>query len=333
MLCLVGFLNTAVAHAATVELPAGGDLQAAINAARPGDTILLTAGVTYIGNFVLPVKSGSDYITIRTADRAGQPAASVRVWPSHSNLLAKIRSNNSAAALRTAPGAHHWRLQLLEFPSTFEGYGDILQIGDGSHAQNTLAKVPYAIELDRLFIHGDSVMGQKRGVALNAADVRIRNCYISDIKAVGMDAQAIGGWNGPGPFVIENNYLEASGENFLLGGSDPGVPNLVSENVTFRHNYVSRPMSWRDPILPAPAQSRGRAQRRWFSRRRTIHLPDRRSRPGRRGRSRAFERDGGVQGEPSDNRPRFGSGGMQFLTRSTTLSTAAPRAVARSIGP
>ena len=251
-LCSVGLLNPGVAEAATVELPAGGDLQAAINAARPGDTILLTAGVTYIGNFVLPVKSGADYITIRTAEMAGQPPASVRVWPSHSNVLAKIRSNNSAAALRTAPGAHHWRLQLLEFPSTFEGYGDILQIGDGSHAQNALAQVPYAIELDRLFIHGDSVMGQKRGVALNAADVRIRNCYISDIKAVGMDAQAIGGWNGPGPFVIENNYLEASGENFLLGGADPGVPNLVSENVTFRHNYVSRPMSWRDPVLPAP---------------------------------------------------------------------------------
>ena len=253
LLCLGGFLDAGVAHAATVELPPGGDLQAAIDAARPGDTILLTAGATYIGNFVLPVKTGSEYITIMTVPAAGQPSANTRVLPSHAGLLARIRSSNSAAAVRTAPGAHHWRLQLLEFPSTFEGYGDILQIGDGSNEQSTIAQVAYAIELDRLFIHGDRAMGQKRGVALNAADVRIRNCYISDIKAVGIDAQAIGGWNGPGPFVIENNYLEASGENFLLGGADPGIPNLVSENVTFRHNYVSRPLSWRDPVIAAPA--------------------------------------------------------------------------------
>lgn len=255
LLCSVGFATPGVVDASTVEVKAGGDLQAAINAAQPGDTILLTAGATYVGNFVLPVKIGAQYITIRTADRPGQPGATTRVIPAHAALLAKIRSNNSSAALRTAPGAHHWRLQLLEFASNMEGYGDILQIGDGSEAQTTLAQVPYAIEIDRLFIHGDPVMGQKRGIALNAADVRIRNCFISDIKAVGMDAQAIGGWNGPGPFVIENNYLEASGENVMLGGSDPAINNLVSEDIVFRHNYVSRPMSWRDPILPAPANA------------------------------------------------------------------------------
>ena len=255
LLCSMGFLNPGVVDAATVEVKAGGDLQAAINAAQPGDTILLTAGATYVGNFELPVKIGADYITIRTADRPGQPGATTRVIPAHASLLAKIRSNNAAAALRTAPGAHHWRLQLLEFASNMEGYGDILQIGDGSEAQTTSAQVPFAIELDRLFIHGDRVFGQKRGIALNAADVRIRNCHISDIKAVGMDAQAIGGWNGPGPFLIENNYLEASGENVILGGSDPAIPNLVSEDVVFRHNYVSRPMSWRDPLLPTPANA------------------------------------------------------------------------------
>ncbi len=248
MVCLHGMSL----DASTIQVNAGGDLQAAINAAQPGDTISLATGATFVGNFVLPVKTGTAFITIRTAARAGLPDASTRVSPSHAPFLAKIRSNNSAAAIRTAPGAHHWRLELLEFPSTFEGYGDILQLGDGSSAQNQLWQVPYALELDRLYIHGDAVMGQKRGVALNAADVMIRNCYISEIKAVGFDAQAIGGWNGPGPFLIENNYLEASGENLLLGGSDPGIPNLVSENVTFRHNYVSRPMSWRDPVLPTP---------------------------------------------------------------------------------
>ena len=259
LLCALSLARVQPAHAATITVWTGDSLQAAINAAQPGDTIELQPGATFTGNFVLPVKPGSAFITIRTADQTGLPAAGARVLPIHAPLLATIRSGNAAAALRTAPGAHHWRLMLLEFSSNHEGYGDIIQIGDGSSAQNQPAHVPHSIELDRLYIHGDPLMGQKRGIALNGAGVTIRNCYISDIKAVGIDTQAIGGWNGPGPFTIENNYLEASGENILLGGADPSIPGLVSEQVIVRANHVTRPMAWRDPIVPAPTGVSGSA--------------------------------------------------------------------------
>jgi hypothetical protein len=105
--------------------------------------------------------------------------------------------------------------------------------------------VPYEIDVDRVYIHGDSVVGQKRGIALNGRAVTVRNSYISDIKYTAQDSQAIGGWNGPGPYLIENNYLEASGENFLIGGADPAIPNLVAEDVVFRRNHVAKPMTWR----------------------------------------------------------------------------------------
>src|SRR4029078_7991276 len=124
--------------------------------------------------------------------------------------------------------AHHWRVMFVEFPSTKEGFGDIIQIGDGSNAQSDLSQVPYEITFDRVYVHGDRIYGQKRGIALNARSVAIRNCYISEIKAVGMDSQAIGGWNGPGPFSIENNHLEASTEAFMLGGAGPRHPNPVT---------------------------------------------------------------------------------------------------------
>ena len=51
--------------AATVTVPAGGDLQQALNAARPGDTILLEPGATYVGNFFLPSKVGDDMAIVR----------------------------------------------------------------------------------------------------------------------------------------------------------------------------------------------------------------------------------------------------------------------------
>ena len=132
-----------------------------------------------------------------------------------------------------------------------------MQIGDGSSAQNSLDKVPHDFVLSHLYIHGDPMWGQKRGIALNAAAVTIRDSHISDCKGVGQDTQAIGGWNGPGPYTIENNYLEAAGENVMFGGADPAIANLVADGITFRGNYLSRPMAWRDPILRTPTVTDG----------------------------------------------------------------------------
>src|SRR5262245_51849747 len=53
---------------ATITVRRDGDLQAALDQARPGDVIVLEAGATYTGNFVLPAKDGSSTqpITIRS---------------------------------------------------------------------------------------------------------------------------------------------------------------------------------------------------------------------------------------------------------------------------
>lgn len=244
----------APARAAVRSVHDGDNLQAVLDAAQAGDEIRLDAGAKFTGNFILPVHGGTDFITIRTALPDGTPPIDgQRVSPETAAGFARIASPNTGAALRTAPGARYWRVMLVEFPGNPGGYGDIIQLGDGSSAQNQLAQVPVSLVLDRVYVHGDPLVGQKRGIAVNAADVTIRNSWISDIKAYGIDSQAIGGWNGPGPLLIENNYLEASTENFMLGGSDPAIPGLVTSDVTFRYNYLTRPLAWRDPIIPAPA--------------------------------------------------------------------------------
>ena len=238
-------VGVAPAAGATITVSAGADLQAAINNAKPGDTLLLQAGATFVGNYILPVKSGTAYITIRSAAAdALLPVATARIDPTFAALLPKIQSPNSLAAMATAPGAHNYRLQCLEFLANDQGLGDVVQLGDGSSAQKTLTTVPHDLVVDRVYIHGDSTFGQKRGIALNSATTTIVNSYIAGIWADGQDSQAICGWNGPGPFTINNNYLEAASENFLLGGSDPSIPNLVPSNITFTQNYLSKPLAW-----------------------------------------------------------------------------------------
>jgi hypothetical protein len=239
-------LSPARGEAATHTVPAGGDLQATLNQAQPGDVILLTAGATYTGNFRLPVKPGTAFITVRTdAPARDLPAPGVRMTPGHASLLAKIKSPNTSAALTAAPGSHHWRFELLEFQANANGVGDIIVLGTSGSTQTELSQMPHTLIFDRVYIHGDPVVGQKRGIALNSGAAEITNSHISDIKTVGQDTQAIGGWNGSGPYLIENNHLEAAGENVMFGGADPTIPNLVPSDITIRRNLFTKPLQWR----------------------------------------------------------------------------------------
>jgi hypothetical protein len=245
-------ITPTAASAATIHVPEGGNLQAAIDAARPGDTITLAAGATYTGNFRLPIHGGTadkDYVTIRTAPSSHLPPDGTRVSPAHAPYLATIKSPNTESAMRTLASAAYWRLLLLKFDANVKGYNDLVQFGDGSSKQNDLSLVPHHLIADRLYMQGDPVHGQKRGIGINAAHITVINSHIVGMKAVGQDAQAIAGWNGPGPFRIENNYLEATGEVFMMGGDDPKIAGMTPTGLTFRGNTLSRPLSWRDPVI------------------------------------------------------------------------------------
>jgi hypothetical protein len=237
-------LSAGASARSTTSVAPGGDLQAAINNASGGDVIELTAGATYTGNFVLPVHGGNGVVTIRTRPDSLLPLPGQRVSPADAPRLAKLRSGNGGSALRTAPRARGWRLELLEIGANSRGSGDIIQLGDGSGAQSNLEQVPRDLVIDRCYIHGDPLVGQKRGIALNSAATDIIGSHIVDIKGIGFDTQAIAGWNGPGPFRIENNHLEAAGEVFMLGGAIPGIRDLVPSDVVFTGNYVGRPVAW-----------------------------------------------------------------------------------------
>jgi uncharacterized protein (TIGR03437 family) len=98
--------------------------------------------------------------------------------------------------------------------------------------------------IDRSYIHGFPTQEVQRGVAVNSADTDILNSYISDVHGKGYDTQAICGWNGPGPFKIINNHLEAAGENVMFGGAPAAIPNLVPSDIIVKNNYFFKPLSW-----------------------------------------------------------------------------------------
>ncbi len=237
------------ANAATIEVKAGDNLQAKIDAAAPGDTLNLAAGATFTGPIYLRKKKGDALITIQSS-RASELPAGKRVTPDKAALMPKIISKGQAdSALNTDPGAHHYKLIGLEIAQADANafIYDLVNLGDGSEAQDTLAEVPHHLYIERCYIHAAQDGSLKRGIALNSAHTEILDSYVSGFKVKGQDSQAIGGWNGPGPFKIVNNYIEASGINVLFGGATGGLSatGMVPTGIEFKRNYVTRPMAWR----------------------------------------------------------------------------------------
>jgi hypothetical protein len=238
--------------AATIQVGAGGDFQAALNAAQPGDIIELAAGATFVGPFTLPHKVGSgtdlDWITIRTSAPDSSLPPGQRVSPANASVMPKILSPGAGqAALYTQPRAHHYRFIGIEFAPTSSSafINSLVVLGDFGANQDTLEEVPHHFVISRCYIHAFPTQSLKRGVELNSAYTEIMDSYIAGFKVVGQDTQAVMGWNGPGPFKITNNYLEGAGENLMFGGADPTIPNLVPSDIEIRRNYFFKPLSWR----------------------------------------------------------------------------------------
>ena len=234
-----------------IPVKAGGDLQAALHASRPGDVIELQAGATFTGNFVLPRKTGNDWIYIRSSAHALLPPPGTRVLPSHARLMARIETPNRTPAVRTAAAAHHYRFVGIEVTargatrSTGPYSDNNVVYLESEGGQTSLRQVPTDIIFDRCYVHGTPTGSVRRGVAMNGVRMAVVDSYLSNFHEVGADSQAISGWNGPGPFKIVNNYLEAAGENLMFGGADPSIPDLVPSDIEIRGNHLFKPLSWK----------------------------------------------------------------------------------------
>ena len=86
--------------------------------------------------------------------------------------------------------------------------------------------------------------GGKRGIALHGSNLTVRDSRVTGFW-YGADSQAIWIHNGPGPYLIENNYLEASGENLMSGGEAIHIKDCIPSDITIRGNTFFKPDAWR----------------------------------------------------------------------------------------
>lgn len=231
----------------TIIVRKGGDFQAALNRAKPGDTISLEAGATFKGKFVLPRKDGNQFITIRSSADSQLPPAEARLEPQkHAPFLPKILTTTSEPAITTQTGANYYRFVGVEISSDSDKYVyNLVLLGDENLESN---QQPKYFEFDRVYLHPNPKGKTRRGFGLFSSETTIKNSHISGFAYPEEETQAISSWAGPGPYKIINNYLEAGAENLFFGGDAAKTRGVVPSDIEIRRNYMTKPLEWRGKV-------------------------------------------------------------------------------------
>lgn len=243
----------------------GENLQRAIDAAACGDTLKLQAGAIFTGLFRLSNKSCDDahWIILRTsADDNAIPAEGKRLTPCYAgvaslpgrpdyhcsaprNVIAKIEfAGKTTGPFLFLPGASHYRFIGLEITraNSDASIVALAAVEEGGTANHII--------FDRVWVHGTAQSETRRGIYLSAMRyAAVVDSYFSDFHCISVsgactDSQTVsagGGDNPEGPFKIENNFLEAAGENLIFGGRRA---ETTPADIEIRRNHLFKPLIW-----------------------------------------------------------------------------------------
>jgi hypothetical protein len=227
----------------TLTVAAGSNLQAALDQAQLGDTIVLEAGATFKGPFKLPNKTeGSGWIYVVSSHLSNLPSPGTRVSPANAPDMPKILAPNALSALNTVANSHHFRFVGIEFAPA-AGPTRIYTLVTIGNADTSPATLPDHIVFDRCYVHGDPKANDRRGIEMDGAYVAVVDSYISDFQEEGADSQGLWAYNATGPLQIRNNYIQAAGENVMFGGTDSRAAALVPADIEISNNYFFKPLS------------------------------------------------------------------------------------------
>jgi hypothetical protein len=258
------------APGSVITVKAGGNLQTALDNAQCGDVIELQAGATFAGRFTVPAKNcdSGHWIIVRTsAPDSALPAEGQRATPCYagvaslpgrpqyscsnpSNVMAKVQMLQATGdgPFFFAPGANYYRFVGLEItrPAGIWGSAHLIMI---PVSRGTSGTVDHFV-VDRSWLHGNPQDETHSGVDLNGMGyVAVVDSYFSDFHCIAgtgtcIDAKAIGGGVGDtqdGPFKIQNNFLEASGEAVMFGG---GRGTSSPTDIEIVNNHLFKPLQW-----------------------------------------------------------------------------------------
>lgn len=243
----------------SIAVHAGGDFASALKSANCGDEVVLDAGATFTGVFYVPGKKcGSKQILIRSSKIGSLPSGR-RVSPASTSYMARLMTPSISSVLNFDAGASGYYFAGLEFTvqTGLQGLWNLVTL---SMNVTSVSDLPSNIVFDRVYAHGNDQFCV-RGFLADAAGFALINSYVSGFTHTGYDTQAVMAFNSPGPYVISNNYLEATGENIMLGGGNsctstsctPRIPGAIPSDATITRNHFTKLYgAWNGKPQPGP---------------------------------------------------------------------------------
>jgi hypothetical protein len=250
-------------------VPAGTSVGTVLATANCGDIVELNAGVAY-APFTAPNKNcdAGHWIQIRVATPdMSLPSPGSRINPGYagvpslpdrppysggtSNVMAKISTAATRLpppAITFAPGASHYRIGPGLEITRPEGTGMVTMLIQAANTDHII--------IDRNWCHGSSLLEETtRCIFLSGAThFAFTGNYTNDFKCIAnvghcSDSQVLAGGDGilthsESAWTIYNNFLEAAGENMLVGGGHRG--NQIPTDLYIYANHFYKPPSWQN---------------------------------------------------------------------------------------
>ncbi|MGQ0646663.1 MAG: right-handed parallel beta-helix repeat-containing protein [Gemmatimonadaceae bacterium] len=235
----------------TVRPTTSGLLQDALNAnAR---VICLPMGRTFVGTFVVWARSSRD--TGWSVLRADTSLTAGQRITGKERLPRLVAGSATLPVLAFRSRSSRWLVEGVEITtdSTLPAGPHNLVVAGEFPGERTVDDLPRDIHFSHINVHGWLLQDVQRGLVLNGAAHVVRDSRCTEIHRRNADSHCTISWNGTGPFLIENNLLEAASENIMWGGGDPAIPGLVPCDITVRGNLIRKPVAWK--AIGTPTQS------------------------------------------------------------------------------
>jgi hypothetical protein len=202
---------------ATVPAPppvtTAADLDAAVNAALPGETIVLDPSLVYAAPFTL-----AKTVTLQSATAGTGRMTVDEPAPKFLNGF-----NNVAVDAR------------------FFG----LEIRNATGMATVVTMTGPGAIWDRCRVLGDPVLVDARhGFQWIGGKQQILRCYVEDIFHPTADAQAVIGWDCDPGLVVDDCYLSASGQSAMFGGSDSVTALRIPQDILMTNNDCTKRPEW-----------------------------------------------------------------------------------------
>jgi hypothetical protein len=223
--------------AALVAPRSGSGAASSVTNSTELTTALLSGGAIrlmpgrYIGNFVISV----DGTTLVGRDTLPDS----RVQPPDVATVVLAPADPQAPPLRVTASR-----VMVSGLTVVNGAADRETVVVGSDTATAAAQQPDDVTLDRIAVLAGA-SGGVRGIALHTRKVTLTRSHVAGFWYRGRDAQAVLVVNGPGPYILRDNYLEGSGENVMFGGATIRIKDCVPSDVEIVGNTLAKPETWR----------------------------------------------------------------------------------------